>query len=77
MIQLFYSVILLFLQSADTLTQAYSEKWQGVQSTGGPSVLESNELIFIVLGVTLIVWFVLLGYLFKIEKQLKTLESNK
>lgn len=76
MFNLFFTLALYLFQATDTLTKTYSEKWEGVQSGAGPSVLESNELIYIVLGVSLIIWFVLLAYLFRIEKQLKTMESK-
>lgn len=67
--------------TVDTLaTGIYSEKWDGVggieESSGFMQFMASNDLIFVVLGVSLIIWFVLLFYLIKIDRNLARLEKN-
>ncbi|MEX2657130.1 MAG: CcmD family protein [Balneolales bacterium] len=70
----------LFYLIADTLA-AYSEAWQGVQDPEHSNLLmqamTSNNLIFVVLGVSLIIWFVLIGYLIRLEKKLDRLEKQQ
>lgn len=68
---------LLFVQS-DTLTQAYSDKWDGPMADESAflSLMSSNDMIFVVLGVSLIIWFTLLGYLFITERRLARLEKQ-
>lgn len=50
----------------DTLTQAYSEVWAGQESVEEANAIiafmYSNDLIYVVLGVTLIIWSVLLFF---------------
>jgi hypothetical protein len=66
---------------ADTLTSAYSDKWdaaQDVESAGAfVQFMSSNDLIFVVLGVSLIIWFVILFFLFRIENKLTLLERRQ
>jgi hypothetical protein len=66
---------------ADTLTSAYSDKWVATDEveTAGAFVqfMSSNDLIFVVLGVSLIIWFVILFFLFRIEKKLALLERRQ
>lgn len=63
----------------DTLTNAYSDRWEGVegieQSSGFVQFMASNDLIFVVLGVSLIIWFVLLFYLIKVDRNVSKLEE--
>jgi hypothetical protein len=65
----------------DTITAAYSDIWDaaGGAETAGAFVrfMSSNDLIFVVLGVSLIIWFVILYYLFRIEKKLARLERRQ
>jgi hypothetical protein len=65
----------------DTLTTAYSEKWDaasGLESTSAfVQFMSSNDLIFVVLGVSLIIWFVILFYLHRIENKLAILERRQ
>ncbi|MEO1021137.1 MAG: CcmD family protein [Bacteroidota bacterium] len=67
-------------QVNDTLTQAYSEKWSGVdeieQSGAVVQFMSSNDLIFVVLGVTLIIWFVLLYFVIRVDKKVTDLETQ-
>lgn len=71
----------LFAMAADTLSSAYAEKWQGTEGFESSNVImqamASNNLIFIVLGVSLIIWFVLIAYLVRIEKKLDRLELDR
>jgi hypothetical protein len=63
----------------DTLTQAYSDIWQPIESSNNNAfinVMASNDLIFVVLGVTLIIWFVLLYYMVKIDRRLGKIEQE-
>lgn len=62
----------------DTLTQVYSEKWEGAgaDQSAFAQWMTSNDMIFVVLGVSLIIWFVLLTYLFKTERSLAKLEDE-
>lgn len=63
----------------DTLTQAYAEKWSGVeleQTNAFISLMYSNDLIFVVLGVTLIIWAVLLFFMFRVDSKVSSLEEK-
>ena len=64
----------------DTLTQAYSDKWEGVPTGEETSVVErvlgSNNLIFVVLTVSLIIWFVLLAFLIRLDKKVTRIENS-
>jgi len=64
----------------DTLTQSYSDQWQGVggveESSAFIQMMASNDLIFVVLGVSLIIWFVLLFYLIKVDRNVSKLEKS-
>lgn len=65
--------------AVDTLTQAYSDIWQPVEATGNSAFINamaSNNLIFVVLGVTLIIWFVLLFYMVKLDRRLGKIEQE-
>lgn len=69
----------LILAQTDTLTQAYSDKWEGAETSSNAFIqfMNSNELSFVVLGVSLIIWFVLLAFLYSVDRSLKRLESNE
>lgn len=64
----------------DTLTQAYSDKWAGAenveQANAFVQFMYSNDLIFVVLGVTLIIWAVLLFFMFRVDNKVSTLEEK-
>jgi len=66
--------------AVDTLTRSYSGKWEGVegieQSSGFIQFMASNDLIFVVLGVSLIIWFILLFYLIRVDRNLKKIENS-
>ncbi len=63
----------------DTLTKAYSDKWSGAeleQTNAFLKVMYSNDLIFVVLGVTLIIWAVLLFFMFRVDRKVSALEDK-
>lgn len=66
--------------AVDTLTSSYSGKWEGIegieQSSGFIQLMASNDLIFVVLGVSLIIWFVLLFYLIRVDRNVSKLEES-
>jgi CcmD family protein len=73
----------MFVQSdttvVDTLTQVYSDKWQAmsdINESGFVGTMASEGLIYVVLGVTLIIWFVLLFYLFAVDRRLSRIEQT-
>jgi len=65
--------------SVDTLTSSYSDQWAGVegaeQTSGFIQFMASNDLIYVVLGVSLIIWFVLLFYMIKVDRNVSRLEE--
>ena len=69
--------IVAFIQ-VDTLTNSYSEKWQGTgdETAGLIGMVSSNDLIFIVLGVSLIIWFILLFFLIRLDKKVASIEEQ-
>lgn len=64
----------------DTLSSSYAGKWEGVegmdQSGGFIQFMASNDLIFVVLGVSLIIWFVLLFFMIRVDKKVSRLERS-
>lgn len=66
--------------AVDTLTQAYADRWEGTgaieESSAVMQFMASNDLIFVVLGVSLIIWFVLLFYLVKVDRNVSKLEES-
>lgn len=67
------------LSAVDTLTQVYSDKWSGINGENVNAFIQfmsSNNLIYVVLGVSLIIWFVLLFYLVRLDKKVSKLESK-
>ncbi len=74
----FFAILL--IAATDTLASAYSDRWQGVQDPEHSNMImqamASNGLIFVVLGVSLIIWFVLISYLIRLEKKLDKLEQK-
>ena len=70
-----------FSQTAvDTLTSSYSDKWEGVDDPESASAfiqfMSSNDLIFVVLGVSLIIWFVLLFFIIRVDRKVSNLEKT-
>lgn len=68
------------LAAVDTLTQTYSDQWSGASGAEEASAfiqfMSSNDLIFVVLGVSLIIWLVLLFFLFRVDKKVTKLEEQ-
>lgn len=66
--------------AADTLTEAYSQKWDAaVQMDQSGSLMKaaaSHDLIFIVLGVSLIIWFILLFFIIRTDRKISKLEET-
>ena len=63
----------------DSLSKAYSDKWITTVNQGEglfASFMSSNNLIFVVLGVTLIIWTVLIVYLTRVDKRITMLENQ-
>ena len=75
---LLFTFFLLFTTQTDTLTAAYSDKWEGTTESEGAFVelMTSNDMIFVVLGVSLIIWLVLLIFLTRTERKLNELEKS-
>lgn len=75
---LIFSVIAFFNFALDLfhLDEQY-EQYQGVEASEGfMGLLTSNDLILVVLGVSLIIWFVLLAFLIKIDRKVTRLEQQ-
>lgn len=66
--------------AVDTLTENYSDKWDGAAGLEEASPMiqaaASYDLIFIVLGVSLIIWFVLLFFIIRVDKKVGKLEEE-
>jgi len=66
--------------AVDTLTLDYSDRWAGVENTEQSSAfiqfMSSNDLIFVVLGVSLIIWFVLLFFMINVDRKVSKLEKK-
>lgn len=64
----------------DSLSNRYSERWEGLdgieESSSFIQFMGSNDLIFVVLGVSLIIWFVLIFYMIKIDRNVSKLEKK-
>jgi lysophospholipase L1-like esterase len=64
----------------DTLTESYSNQWDATSGLEQASPMikaaASNDLIFIVLGVSLIIWFVLLFFIIRVDKKVGRLEKE-
>ncbi|MEX0994673.1 MAG: CcmD family protein [Balneolaceae bacterium] len=66
--------------AVDTLTRAYGDKWEAAsnfeEASGFVQMLASNDLIFVVLGVSLIIWFVLLFFMVRVDRKVSRLEKE-
>lgn len=64
----------------DTLTQSYSDQWgamdQMEEASAFVQMMASNDLIFVVLGVSLIIWFVLLFFMVRVDRKVAKLENK-
>ncbi|MEX0823384.1 MAG: CcmD family protein [Balneolaceae bacterium] len=68
-------------QSAvDTLTSSYSDIWEGAEgleeSSAFVQMMASNDLIFVVLGVSLLIWFILLFFIIRVDRNVARLEKE-
>lgn len=70
---------LFLLLQVDTLTQAYGDKWEGADVGANAFIrfMDGHGLIFVVLGVSLLIWFTLLAYLFRVDARLRKLEQTE
>lgn len=66
--------------SVDTLSSSYGDQWTALenadQSSGFVQFMTSNDLIFVVLGVSLIIWFVLLFFMINVDRKVSKLEKT-
>ncbi|MCH8558786.1 MAG: CcmD family protein [Balneolia bacterium] len=73
-------IIALVYSIADTLSGAYSDRWAGAPGESESNILmqymSSNDLIFVVLAVSLIIWSVLAFYLVRVDKKISSLEEQ-
>lgn len=64
----------------DTLTESYGQEWEAMTQIdqAGPVMqfMASNDLIFVVLGVSLIIWLVLLTFLIRLDVKVGRLEQH-
>lgn len=64
----------------DSISNRYSERWEGLdgieESSSFIQFMGSNDLIFVVLGVSLIIWFVLIFYMIKVDRNVSKLEKK-
>lgn len=64
----------------DTLTKSYSDQWgamdQMEEASAFVQMMASNDLIFVVLGVSLIIWFVLLFFMVRVDRKVAKLENK-
>ena len=65
--------------AVDTLTQSYSDIWEASagfeESSAFVQLLASNDLIFVVLSVSLVIWFVLLFFMVRTDRKVTQLEK--
>ncbi|MEX0928056.1 MAG: CcmD family protein [Balneolales bacterium] len=79
MLNSFFLLVIAFLSGALELYQNEEpyEQYQGAEATEGlMGWMASNDLIFVVLGVSLIIWFTLLAFLYKIDRKVSYLEQK-
>ncbi len=65
--------------AADTLSGVYSDRWDGPaieESNIFIQFMSSNDLIFVVLAVSLIIWAVLAIYMVKVDKNISKVEQK-
>ncbi len=66
--------------SQDSLSGIYADRWDGTSDFESANflmqMLASNDLIYVVLAVSLIIWLVLAFYLIKVDKKLSGMEEN-
>ena len=69
-----------YSSDVDTLTKSYSDQWEAMakmeEASGFVQLMASNDLIFVVLGVSLIIWFTLLFFLVRVDRKVTKLEKD-
>jgi len=64
----------------DTLSESYADQWEaGQQINEAPALIQwlsSNDLIFVVLGVSLLIWLVLLFFIIRLDIKVGKLETR-
>ncbi len=69
------------VQAVDTLSKITDSKWKAAdQMSQSPAVIQamaSHDLIFIVLGVTLIIWLILLFFIIRLDRKVNRLEQKR
>lgn len=62
----------------DTLTQVYTEIWAGNETVEPTNAfigfMYSSDLIYVVLGVTLTIWTILLFFMIRVDRKVTSLE---
>lgn len=64
---------------ADSIIMDYADKWTGVMPEDPNAFIQfmsSNDLIFVVLAVSLIIWFVLVFYLVRVDRKITAIEEK-
>lgn len=68
------------VSTVDTLSSSYSNKWDTAESVEQSGMLmqmlASYDLIFVVLAVSLIIWFTLLYFIVRVDKKVARLEQQ-
>lgn len=63
-----------------SVMQQYADKWEGPvqanQASAFIQTMSSHGLIYVVLAVTLIIWFVLLFYIIRTDRKVSKLEES-
>ncbi|AXJ01501.1 hypothetical protein CYPRO_2255 [Cyclonatronum proteinivorum] len=66
--------------AADSLADPVYQNWAGADTATEANmfiqIMSSNDLIFVVLSVTLIIWFVLAYYLVRVDRKIDELEQK-
>lgn len=60
----------------DTAASGFAPKWQGAEASNSfITMMASHDLIFVVLAVSLIIWFVLLFFIIRTDLKVNQLEK--
>lgn len=74
----FFSIILSIITRLQE--DEYYDQWDGISepeySSSIMQFMASNDLIFVVLGVSLIIWFTLLFFLYRLDRKVSQLEKQ-
>lgn len=67
-------------RAVDTLSKSADPKWKALsQMSRSTTIIQdmaSHDLIFIVLGVTLIIWLILLFFVIRLDRKVSQLEKK-